>query len=290
MPIDDSHQRHIEETPELIRESLEQFRKQLLLLDNNEQQPKCKNAIILEEAARENATEYTDPAFRLMFLRTDLFDATLAAQRFVKYWVNRKGLFGQVHTLSVDPVTLDRGYARLVRNHDRVVVLDPTRVAEESDRYDREEIVRSLFYVLSQAVYNSVAAQQRGLVYLVDCENALALKYFDRPLIRRAGEVFNDGFPVRVTAVIILNLHPVGRWFVNAFRFLMKPVVRQRLRVVGGGGKNNNDDHDTNNDTENENNDDRHHNKRSYDKLDRYAGLDRAELTANLGYEPWKGQ
>jgi hypothetical protein len=165
-----------------------------------------------------------------------------------------------------------------------VVLLDPTRVAEEGDLYDREEIVRSLFYVLSQAVSGSVAAQQRVLVYLVDCENALALKYFDRPLIRRAGEVFNDGFPVRVTAVIILNLHPVGRWFVNAFRFLMKPVVRQRLRVVGGGKH----EHDNNDGKENESHDGQL--TRSHDKLNQYAGLNRAELTANLGYEPWKGQ
>jgi CRAL/TRIO domain len=260
MPIDDSHQRQIEETPALVRESLEQFQVQL---DAN---VKTCGTTIFVEAARDNATEYDNPDFRLMFLRTDLFDVTLAVKRFYNYWQNRKRLFGQLHTLTVDPATLDRGYARLVQHHERLVMIDPTRVI---DHYEMEDVVRSIFFVLSSAIGNSVEAQKRGIVYLIDCEHALALKYFDRPLIRACGNVFSDGFPVRVTAVVVLNLHPVGQWFISAFKLLMKPVVRQRIRVV----KNNHHSSDDN----------------TKDKLELYAGLNRSELKSNLDYEPWKG-
>jgi CRAL/TRIO domain len=265
MPIDDSHQRQIEETPDLVRDSLEQFQVQLDADVKKGDTTTPTTSTIFEEAARENATEYANPDFRLMFLRTDLFDVTLAVKRFRNYWQNRKRLFGQLHTLTVDPATLDRGYARLVQHHDRLVMIDPTRVM---DHYEIEDVVRSIFFVLSQAIGNSVEAQKRGLVYLIDCEHALALKYFDRPLIRASASVFNDGFPVRVTAVVVLNLHPVGQWFISAFKLLMKPVVRQRIRVV----KNHHPGDDD-----------------AKDKLELYAGLNRSELKSNLGYEPWKG-
>lgn len=249
MTIDDSHQQHIEETPELLEESLQAFDSQVKAL--------FPSAILNE--AKHSSDDFANPDFRKLFLRTDLYDVSLAVKRFQRYWKNRKDLFGNLKVIAPDLVTVERGYVRLTHDHDRVVTIDPTRIA---DSYKVDDIVQSIFFVLDHAIKRSEEAQKRGMVYLIDCSKALHPKYLDGRLIQKTAKVFNDGFPIRVTAVIIMNLHPIGQGFISIFKRLMKPAIRKRIKVLKKTKEN--------------------------ELLEQFAGLNQEELASKVGYEPWK--
>ena len=80
----------IEETPELIAKSLEDLEQEIRKLKKKES---------YENAKYINPEFVNDPAFRLMFLRSDLFNCADAAKRLVHHFEKKEKLFGSGEVL-----------------------------------------------------------------------------------------------------------------------------------------------------------------------------------------------
>lgn len=241
--IDDAHQTHPTETPALIHNSLQAFRSRLKE-DNND-------STVDDE-------DDDDDDFLLLFLRTDVFQVDLAAQRYHIYWQKRRALWGTAaaRTMELTPdddCAFELGYVRLVQGHPRLLVMDPSR---RPRHVDAASVVRSIYLTFHKALENSVELQQKGVVMVIDCGT---IRSFDAKLVRLASTMLSEGFPMRQTMCCIVRLPTIASWVVHALRPFVKPQMRQRLRVVNDSP--------------------------TFAKV---AGLTLEEMDACIGYQPWK--
>ena len=87
--IDDSDQEHPDETPELIEQGLRDLQTELDKIPDEEK-------MCYLEAIEKCPHIVNDPAHRLLFLRTDVYQAPRSARRLVTYWEKRVELFGLI--------------------------------------------------------------------------------------------------------------------------------------------------------------------------------------------------
>lgn len=87
----------IDETPELITDTLSQLNEELSSIDDKE----------VYDWAQEECCNYVNSnKILLQVLRTELFDATEAAKRIVNYWEQKLRTFGEDRTF--EPITIDQ--------------------------------------------------------------------------------------------------------------------------------------------------------------------------------------
>lgn len=87
----------IEETPELIADSLSKLHEELNSIEDKE----------AYDRAQEECSDYANSQeFLLPFLRTESFDAKKAAPRIVSYWEHKLRTFGEDRTFG--PLTIDQ--------------------------------------------------------------------------------------------------------------------------------------------------------------------------------------
>lgn len=79
---------HIEETPELIQDSLELMEKEIQLISSNN-----KEAYTLAESIDSDFVH--DPNLRIKFLRGERFDTKLAAMKIINHFQVKEKLFGE---------------------------------------------------------------------------------------------------------------------------------------------------------------------------------------------------
>lgn len=110
---------HIDESPEMINKGLAEMENAMKQLPNRE---------AYELATSMDAQYVSDAEFRLRFLRTELFDATKAAARFLRHFQIKLDLFGEdklVMDITQDDLDQDvmdalySGYGRFLPHHDR---------------------------------------------------------------------------------------------------------------------------------------------------------------------------
>lgn len=228
-PMVVDHQKHPRETPELINESFSRFEEELSHLSPKEQR--------FVDQALEHAPLAKDENFRLAFLRTEVFNANLAAKRFAKFWETRIDLFGPGHAfqpltqkaarLQDDGETLRLGYVRTVPHNPRVFVLDPACTVKN---YDVETVARSVRYVFEKGIFACEDNSRLGCVCIVDFGT---IRWFDRKLVKRLNDVIENCIPLRITQVLIINPPSVFvKHFINLMRLCMKPKLRNRIHVV----------------------------------------------------------
>jgi hypothetical protein len=150
-----------------------------------------------------------------------------------KYWNKRISLFGPVKAflpmtldgaLKDDEVALSIGFARLVPAKDPVgrsiVFVDPSKL--DSSKYERESMVRALWYVLHAALEN-VDAQKMGCIMMGYPKNA-HISQVDRSLMKMNMESIRGCIPVRISAFFLC--HP------PTFFAVIFPIIKLFLGQV----------------------------------------------------------
>ena len=169
-------QMHPEENHELIAEKLIAFEGALKDIPPTEKE----NLIQAQTQCPHLLTE----EFKLQFLRCEVFNETLAADRYVKYWDKRVAIFGpskafhpitQDAALKDDMATFDYGLVRLVVDSKTgkqvkdlsgrsIVFVDPS--LQDKTKYTNQSMLRSIWYTLHAALEDE-ETQKRGMIFLV---------------------------------------------------------------------------------------------------------------------------
>jgi len=216
----------VTETADLIEQSLAVFEKEVSRIES-------KSDLL---AAQEKCPELLDDAFKLLFLRTDLFDPELAALRYVLHWKNRVELFGShkaflpmtlTGAMQDDVQTLAQGYFRLVPGQERVILVDPSR---KPSKYDADSIARCVWYMQYKALAQSEDMQKQGAIFVFDLGNTKGELSLD--LTKRIRKALEDAFPLRFAKVCIINPPTVVYALYHVFKFFLKPKLRNRMQVV----------------------------------------------------------
>jgi CRAL/TRIO domain len=237
---DEYGQLHVAETPELIEISLEQFddavRDHLLQCSSSKA---CSTAALRQ--ARKECPHLLTPEFHLQFLRAEVFDVNLAVKRYVKYWEQRRAVFGPTRAFlpvaeamgDEDWESIRHGFCRYVGLHPSgraVVLLDPSRV--EGIQYDRESMGRSFWYMVHAAV-ESTEAQKKGLIIvwrLADFHMGL----FDRKLFKQMSKSLQGAFPTRVAALHLCDPPTVLKYVMPVVNMFLVERLRRRLKFHFG--------------------------------------------------------
>jgi len=218
-------QTHPNESPDMIASSLEAFDRALT---------EIRKGSILDHARSKNPSLFHDNDFRLMFLRTEVYNSTKAAQRFVRYFEKRVDLFGpelepltQECAMRDDLDTLAFGYLQAVPKNDRLLFFDPASLPETG--YNVDAVVKSVYYVIEKQLKKSEELQRKGVIYVVDFGGA---KKFDRALVKRLSECTNNCIPLRNSMTCITRPPFWTRWVLNVMKLFMKPKVWNRIKVI----------------------------------------------------------
>lgn len=199
--------------------------------------------------------------FKLSFLRTEVMQPNLAAQRYVVYWDLRVKLFGSDKAflpltlegaLKDDVDTIRQGFIRAVEGHSKLLLIDPSR--KEND-YDIDSIARSIWYVATKALTAEKEMQRDGAIFVLDMAN---FGSFDRKLIKRITEVTNFGFPLRCAMCCIINPPLIADALVSICKLFLRAKVRNKIRVL-----------------------------KTESKFEKHAGLSSEELHNAVNHEKW---
>jgi hypothetical protein len=180
-------QLHPVESEELIAAQRQKFEDELDLMTSD------KKKSLLQ--AQETCPQLLTDDFKLLFLRCEVFNAKLAAKRYVQYWDKRVVIFGPVkafqpltlnEALSEDQLALESGVINLMEGlHDQmgraVLYLDPSK--RDMSGYSRESLCRAVWYYYHVALEKYERAQKHGVV-LVGYPHNLKLSQFDRKFMK----------------------------------------------------------------------------------------------------------
>jgi len=224
---DEHHQKHPLETDDLIENALKDFEYKI------EQIPAGEKKCLLDAQCK--CPELLTDDFKLMFLRTDVFQVDLAAKRYVKYWENRVDLFGvdkaflplnRAGAMMDDQEYHSIGYIRTVPGHERLLIVDPSRGSKKSNI---DALTRSCVVTVQQALEASEEMQKKGSICILDLGKAT---FYHHAFVKRFTEVTNDSFPLRCSLFCIVNAPPGVGFFVKIFKLFLKPRMKNRLYVI----------------------------------------------------------
>mmetsp|Transcript_7733 Transcript_7733/g.10345 ORF Transcript_7733/g.10345 Transcript_7733/m.10345 type:complete len:253 (+) Transcript_7733:65-823(+) len=172
--------------------------------------------------------------FKLMFLRCEVFNADLAAKRYVKYWDKRVEHFGPEKAFKKislsdanagDEETMDLGVISLLGKQDdqgrSILIYDPSKY--DKSKYTTSSMIRTFWYVVHSAL-EVEETQKHGMIFLGDVYRA-KLSQFDREVSKGIVGSISGALPIRMSAIHIV--HP-PTFFRIVFAFL-KLVMSKRL-------------------------------------------------------------
>jgi hypothetical protein len=163
-----------------------------------------------------------DDEFKLMFLRTEVFDTT-RGERYALYRENRVDLLGPTKAflhmtldgaMKDDLEALSYGYICAVPSQEGVLLIDPSRTGSTKE-IDIESITRACFYMMTKALEASDQLQRTGVVSVVDLGQ---VKPFDYHLLKLISETFKDGFPTRSSICLIVKPPPLVGPVISIFK------------------------------------------------------------------------
>lgn len=192
---------HPEETDEMITEKLQAFEAEL------EKLPEDSKKSMLE--AQEKCPDQTTKEFKLMFLRSEVFNADLAAKRYALYWDKRIDVCGPEKAflpftlsgaLKDDEAALSIGFANFLAGFTDplgrgIMYFEPAK--QDRTKYTRESMTRAVWYMLHAAL-ESVDAQKHGVIFIAYPAGA-KLSQFDRGLVKRILPSIQGVLPVRLS-------------------------------------------------------------------------------------------
>ena len=159
------------ETPSLISDSLAKFESVLDAVDSD-----VKGGYLL---AKEKCPTLCNDAFKLIFLRCEVFNVDRAVDRFVKYWNTRVEVFGEEKAclemsldgaMKDDVTALQLQYLQVAKETDNdgraILLFDFNKEADEG--VSSESLLRVVWYQVHQALAME-SVQKQGVVVFVRC-------------------------------------------------------------------------------------------------------------------------
>jgi hypothetical protein len=193
--------------------------------------------------AQDKCPELLTDAFKLKFLRCEVFNADLAAKRYASYWEKRVEIFGPVkafQALKLKEALCDDDVAMGIGFFNALAVKDPTGRAiifgdpskQDISKYTREGMCRAIWYTLHAALEEE-SAQKYGLIFLIFPHHA-KLSQLDRKLMKIITGSLRECLPMRLAAVHVCHpptffavLFPIIKVFFGA-------RLRKRIQVHSG--------------------------------------------------------
>ena len=227
------------ETPELLSSKFEELETELQKIPSDKK--------VEWEMALEKCPNLCDEAFKLMFLRCEVFNADLAAKRIVKYWKKRVELFGQDKAFLPltlgddgpfrdDDASLKIGFMRLTHKRDPagrpILFADPSRLPSDQSSYDDESMCRALWYVMHSAIEDETT-QRKGSVIVAFPKNA-KFAQFNRKLVQMNGESIKGCIPIRLSAVHICHPPVFFDLIFPIIKLIMGAKLRKKIKVNSG--------------------------------------------------------
>ncbi|XP_040186065.1 alpha-tocopherol transfer protein-like [Rana temporaria] len=185
-----------------------------------------------------NLRTRVDDAFLLRFLRARKFDYDRALQLLVNYYSCRKGwpeLFTDLRPSVVKPV-LDSGFLTVLPHSDkegrRVVCIRPGRWNPRD--YPITENVRAMYLSLEKLV-ESEETQVNGIVILADYGGVglSQASHFGPFIAKKVIGILQDGFPIRIKAVNIINEPRIFKGIFAILRPFLKEKIVKRFFLHG---------------------------------------------------------
>jgi hypothetical protein len=228
-------QLHPVETPELIARKRVEFEDELKRVPDQEK--------ISLMQAEEKCPELLTDDFKLMFLRCEVFQAKLAAERYAHYWDKRVEVFGPekafepltlVGAVRDDKETIRIGIISLMKEKDpegrSIIFFDVAR--QDRTKYSRDSLGRVFWYIFHAAIEDE-NTQRQGVVVLGWPQNA---KYsqFDRGLIRIVTTSIKGAIPTRLSALHICQPPMFAAIVIPIIKYFLGEKLRKRISVHSG--------------------------------------------------------
>jgi len=231
-----------EETPELLAESLSQLD---IELDHIPQSQKYAYTRSLQLQSQQQ-NQQQDPSqskqliyyvnsneFRLMYLRSELFDARKAAYRIVKALDFLLELFGEIafkRKIRLSDFTkkelkiMKRGYIQLLPSRDRggrriIVVI----TSWSADEFDLNILIKILFYLFFVCGSTDIENQKKGIVFIVWADQ-FSNHRFSSPE-RKTTLTY---FPCRIVSIHFCAKESL---FTNLFKAILVARLNTELRI-----------------------------------------------------------
>jgi len=235
-------QRHVNENPDLIS-------RQLLLLEDYLAKLAPDESTGIKEAEERCPSIVGSDEHKLAFLRSEMFNAKLAAKRFAKYWNKRIELFGEKAFMPLtidgsmsdeDIVALSTGFASVLPGKDEtgraLVWVDASFL--DTTKYSRESMIRALMYI-EEAVLEDESVQRKGVIFINYNGNNPKFSQFDRRMISMWASSTKGCMPIRVSAIYILQIPTLFVVLLNLLKYLLGIRLAKRLLVIPGTNEQN---------------------------------------------------
>jgi hypothetical protein len=224
---------HPVETPELIEQKLREFELELNKI------PGSKKQDLLN--AEKRCSKLCSDDFKLCFLRTEVFNADLAAVRYAAYWKMRVEMYGEERAflpLTVDSLTekekdqLRMGAVNVIERDDgrNFVFIDPSNI--DMKVYDRTCSLRAIMYVF-HALLEDEEVSKRGLVFVGFPQNA-KMSQTDKGLVRELSKAIKGCLPARLSAYHVCQPPFFFRAIFSVVVFFVGKRLKQRFLIHTG--------------------------------------------------------
>eukprot|EP00547_Thalassionema_nitzschioides_P004367 CAMPEP_0194216944 /NCGR_PEP_ID=MMETSP0156-20130528/20050_1 /TAXON_ID=33649 /ORGANISM="Thalassionema nitzschioides, Strain L26-B" /LENGTH=288 /DNA_ID=CAMNT_0038945835 /DNA_START=51 /DNA_END=917 /DNA_ORIENTATION=- len=227
---------HPVETPDLISRKRKEFDLEL------DKIPTADKVNVLK--AQSQCPNLLTDDFILKFLRCEVFNADLAAKRYVKYWNKRVEIFGEDRAfkpltlsgaLKDDDVPFSLGVMTLLPSKDpsgrSIIVYDPSKL--DKTKYDTpQSIVRTYWYVIHAALENR-DCEKKGLIMIGDTQ-ATKFRQFDRTVSKYLLASMQGAIPVRSSAFHLVKPPTFFHIIYGFLKVFMSERMRKRILLHSG--------------------------------------------------------
>lgn len=217
------------ETPALISDSLAKFESVLDAVDSD-----VVRGYLL---VKEKSPTLCNDAFKLIFLRCEVFNIDRAVDRFVKYWNTRVEVFGEEKAclemtldgaMKDDATALQLQYLQVAKETDNdgraILLFDFNKEADKG--VSSESLLRVVWYQVHQALAME-SAQKQGVVVFVRClENMTDWRPSLSKKISQAGRGI---LPVRFAGMHFMQ---VSRRLSFGFSFINSSIHRHSALIL----------------------------------------------------------
>lgn len=232
-----------EETPELISRALLELQRQLDMMPYKPSYDKAQAFALHPETAKTSYVNTVD--FRLKFLRCELFDASRAAVRLIKYldlMVEMYGLFALQRKILLTDFSkqelqiMRAGFFQLFPFRDRSGRRVMCIVGNMGAQYDPFIRLKTYFYFWMSAA-EDVESQRKGVVFLVWPGANSSVRNIPSQKDRLLHMQCNDAAPIRIAAVhFCFPNEPFFHFLRSIMTMTMGVTYRLRLKFHVGEG------------------------------------------------------
>lgn len=228
-------QLHPIETPDLIERKQTEFALEIEKIPSDQRQ----NAILAED----KCPDIVNTSFKLMFLRCEVFNADLAAKRYVKYWNKRVEIFGLdrafqpltvEHMTKEDIIAGEAGFANVImqdKDNRAILFVDPSK--HTRNNYQTENMIHMVWYKLHTILEESEYTQKRGIILMAYPHHA-ELANLDRTLLKQVFSSLQACIPIRLSVLHICRPPSIFKIVWPIASVFMSKRTKQRLKIHTG--------------------------------------------------------